>query len=142
MIGTADARDFDKVSRYGGVPVQYGPGLEDRIRDLASDGIVAALDAVGTTEAIDVSEALVADRKRIVTIAAPERAESDGILWIMASIPASNEFRNAQRHRLIRLAAEGKLEVPIGATYPLDLAPEAMAALMGHHPYGKLALIP
>lgn len=32
-------------------------------------------------------------------------------------------------------------EVPLGATYPLDQAPQAVAALMGHHPYGTLALI-
>ena len=33
------------------------------------------------------------------------------------------------------------LEVPIGATYPLDDAPAALRALMGRHPFGKLALV-
>jgi NADPH:quinone reductase-like Zn-dependent oxidoreductase len=99
------------------------------------------LDAVGTAEAIDVSLALVANRKRIVTIAAPERARTEGIVWIVGSIPSSNQYRDAQRSRLLQLASEGLLEVPVGATYPLEEAPEAVAALMGHHPYGKLALV-
>lgn len=38
-------------------------------------------------------------------------------------------------------ATQGLLEVPVGATYPLQEAPKAVAALMGHHPYGKLALV-
>jgi NADPH:quinone reductase len=141
VIGTADRKDFDAVAGYGGVPVQYGPGLEQRVRGLATQGIVAALDAVGTKEAIDVSEDLVADRDRIVTIANPERAASDGLRYIVSSLPASTEYRDSQRGHLIRLAAEGQLEVPIGATYPLEKAPEAVAALMGDRPYGKLALL-
>jgi NADPH:quinone reductase len=88
-----------------------------------------------------VSEALVKDRNRIATIAAPDRAASDGLRWIVSSIPASTEYRNAQRGRLIGLAADGLLGVPIGLTFPLDKAPEAVAALMGDHPYGKLALV-
>lgn len=141
VIGTADAANFDAVRGYGGIPVPYGPGLEGRVRKLAPEGIKAAFDAVGTTEAIDVSEALVADRRRIVTIAAHDRAQSDGLIWIMASIPASNEYRNSQRIHLLQLTAPGKLEVPVGATYPFERAREAVEALMGRHPYGKLALI-
>ncbi len=119
VIGTADEKSFDAVTRYGGVPVQYGPGLEERVRPVAPGGIAAALDAVGTAEAIDVSLDLVANRKRIVTIASPERAKTEGIVWIVASIPASNRYRNAQRSRLLQLASEGLLNVPVGATYPL-----------------------
>ena len=28
VIGTAGKADFDAVARFGGVPVEYGPGLE------------------------------------------------------------------------------------------------------------------
>ena len=141
VIGTADAKNFHHVSRYGGVPVQYGRGLERRVRALAPGGVVAALDAVGSTEAIDVSEALVSNRDRIITIANRDRAESDGLRWIGSVIPASEEYRKSQRLRLLHLAAEGHLEVPIGASYPLTKGPEAIAALMSAHPYGKIALV-
>jgi NADPH:quinone reductase len=141
VIGTASKANFDVVERLGGVPVEYGPGLEDRVRAAASAPVDVALDTVGTDEAIDVSLATVDDRDRVVTIAAPGRAKSDGLRWIGGSNPKSGPFRASQRARLLRIAADGHLTVPIGATYPMDDAPSAVTALMGKHPYGKLALV-
>ncbi len=57
-IGTASEGSFETVRRFGGQPVAYGDGLEQRVRDLAPDGVAAALDCVGTDEAVDVSLAL------------------------------------------------------------------------------------
>ena len=85
VIGTASAGRFDEVRRFGGTPVTYGEGLIDRVRAAAEAPIAAALDAVGTDEAIDTSLQLVEDRARIVTIAAAARAEKDGIRWIVGS---------------------------------------------------------
>jgi NADPH:quinone reductase len=66
------------ITRFGGIPVQYGPGLEDRIRQAAPGGVVAALDTSGTDEAIDVSLALVENRARIVSIVAFGRTQQEG----------------------------------------------------------------
>jgi NADPH:quinone reductase-like Zn-dependent oxidoreductase len=142
VVGTASERNFDIVRRYGGLPVTYGDGLEQRVRDVAPDGVAAALDCVGTDEAVDVSLALVSDRDRIVTIAAAHRAESDGIRAIAGAMPASKAYRDGVRADLIRLAAEGRLEVPMARTYPLADALEAVDVLRGQHPGGKIALIP
>ena len=142
VVGTASERNFDTVRRYGGVPVTYGDGLEQRVRDAAPDGVVAALDCIGTDEAVDVSLALVADRDRIVTIAAGHRAESDGIRHIAGAKPDSQAYRDRVRADLVRLAAEGRLEVPVARTFPLADALEAVELLRGQHPGGKLALIP
>jgi NADPH:quinone reductase len=141
VIGTASPDNFDAVRRYGGIPVEYGPGLEERVRAAAPGGVTVALDTVGSGEAIDVSLALVPDRERIVTIAAPGRAKQDGIRLIGAANPASGPYRASQRARLLELAGQARLEVPIGATFPFAEAPAALAALMGRHPYGKLALV-
>jgi NADPH:quinone reductase len=141
VIGTASKANFDEVERFGGVPVEYGPGLEDRVRVAASGPVDVALDTVGTDEAIGVSLATVADRSRIVTIAAALRAKSDGLKWIGGTNPKSGTFRASQRARLLQMAAEAHITIPIGATYPLDDAPTALASLMGRHPYGKLALV-
>ena len=142
VVGTASERNFDVVRRYGGVPITYGEGLEQRVRDAAPDGVVAALDCIGTDEAIDVSLALVADRDRIVTIAAGHRAESDGIRHIAGAMPASKAYRDRVRADLVRLAAEGRLEVPVARTFPLADALEAVELVSGQHPGGKIALIP
>jgi NADPH:quinone reductase len=141
VIGTASKANFEDVKRFGGVPVEYGPGLEDRVKAAAQGPVTVALDTVGSDEAIDVSLATVADRARIVTIANARRAKSDGLQWIGGSNPKSGPFRASQRARLLQMAAEGHITVPIGATYPMDDAPSAVAALMGKHPSGKLALL-
>jgi NADPH2:quinone reductase len=142
VIGTASKSSFDVVTRYGGTPVTYGDGLEQRVREAAPEGVVAALDCVGTDEAVDVSLALVADRDRIVTIAAAERAKAEGFTAIAGAIPASQAYRDSVRADLLRLAAEGRLVVPVARTFPLADALEAVTLLMGRHPGGKLALEP
>jgi NADPH:quinone reductase-like Zn-dependent oxidoreductase len=142
VIGTASERNFDIVRQFGGSPVQYGDGLEARVRAAAPGGVVAALDTVGTDDAIAVSLALVADRARIVTIVAADRAKAEGFQSIGASNPASAPFRAKARAPLIQRAAEGSIVVPIARTFPLGEAKGALALLLGPHPSGKLALIP
>jgi NADPH:quinone reductase-like Zn-dependent oxidoreductase len=142
VIGTAGEHSFDAVRRFGGEPVAYGPGLEDRVRRAAPDGIDAALDCIGTDEAVDVSLALAPSKDRIVTIAAQGRARQDGFLAVGGTDPESAAFRDEVRPRLLRLAAEGSLVVPVARTYPLEQAGEALAYLKGGHPGGKLALLP
>ncbi|MEV8238831.1 NADP-dependent oxidoreductase [Microbacterium testaceum] len=146
VIGTVgpDAADSaERVRRYGGIPVAYGDGLRERVEE-AADGapIAAAWDAVGTDEAIDVSLALVDERDRIVTIVDPERAKSDGFLWIAGARPESARFRDIARARVLELAASGALEVPVARTYPLADAVEAVRFVMTGHPGGKVALVP
>ncbi|MHC9044294.1 quinone oxidoreductase family protein [Microbacterium saperdae] len=142
VIGTASEERFDEVRRFGGIPVRYGAGLSERVRELAGVPVAAALDAVGTDEAVDTSLELVADRRRIVTIAAFGRASADGILAIAGSMPASAKFRDEVRGELTALAQNGDLVVPVARTYPLDQAPEAHRLLATGHPGGKIALIP
>jgi hypothetical protein len=56
----------------------------------------AAIDTVGTDEAIDVSLALVCDRRRIATIAAFDRAKGTGIKELGGSpAPAREASRSA-----------------------------------------------
>ncbi|WP_188673848.1 NADP-dependent oxidoreductase [Subtercola lobariae] len=147
VIGTASEANFDVVRRFGGTPVAYGPGLEQRVRaaaaaDARPSGIVAGLDAVGTDEASEVSLALVPDRQRIVTIAAAPLAKQHGFIAIGGAMPESAAFRDAARARLIALAADGSLVVPMARTYPLADAKEALRYLSSQHPGGKVALIP
>jgi NADPH:quinone reductase len=141
VIGTASPRNFDLVRQFGGTPVEYGPGLLDRVRAAALAGVVAAVDTVGSEEAGDVSLALVGDRARVVTIAAAARAKSDGFVFVGASNPRSGPFRARARTRIAALAESGDLTVPIAQTFAFDDAPAAFAMLTSPHPAGKLALV-
>jgi NADPH:quinone reductase-like Zn-dependent oxidoreductase len=142
VIGTASVSNCSVVARYGGVPVTYGDGLEQRAREAAPEGFAAALDCVGTDEAVDVSLELVADRDRIVTIAAAERAKAAGFRAIAGALPASRDYRDSVRAGLVQLAGVGRLVVPIARTFPLADAMEAAELLMSQHPGGKLVLEP
>ncbi|SEH91241.1 MULTISPECIES: NADP-dependent oxidoreductase [unclassified Leifsonia] len=141
-IGTSSEASFARVRRFGGLPVEYGPGLAERVAEAAQGRIAAALDTVGTDEAIDVSLQLVPDRVRIVTIVAAKRAEEEGFHAPFGAQPESQAFRDAHRAELLELAGSGRLQVPVARTYPLAQAPEALAFLKDGHPGGKLALIP
>jgi len=146
VIGTARRERFDEVRRFGGVPVEYGDGLADRVeaaRDaVGAAHIDAALDAVGTDEAVTVSRELVGNPSRIVTIAAPAAAAEHGFHAIAGSMPDSARFRDGIREHLVELAESGALVVPVAREFALDQAPQALALLASGHPGGKIALIP
>ena len=141
VIGTASEERFAEVRRFGGLPIAYGPGLAERAREAAQGRIGAALDAVGTDEAVDASLELVPDRIRIVTIVAAARAKEEGFLAINGAQPESVAYRDSVRPELLELASTGRLQVPIARTYPLAEALDALRFLQQGHPGGKIALL-
>ena len=142
VIGTASETSFEVLRRFGAEPVAYGPGLEERLRELAPGGVDAAVDCAGTEEALVTSGALVDDRSRIVSIANSTRSGELGIRYVVGSDPESYAYRASQRERVLGLAAAGTLEVPVARTFPLDQAQQAFDLLRTGHPGGKLALVP
>ena len=144
VVATASPARHDFLRELGAVPVAYGPGLSGRIRAAAPGGVDVALDMVGTDEAVDVSLELVADRSRIVSIAAWARRERDGIVTIGGGPGADPgaEIRNAARPELARLAGQGSLTVHVTQTFPLAQAAAAHRAIRSGHTAGKIILIP
>jgi NADPH:quinone reductase-like Zn-dependent oxidoreductase len=145
VIGTASERNHDLLTRFGIEPVEYGDGLVERVRALAPDGIDVALDTVGTTEAIDASVALVADRGRIATIAAFQYAGELGGIAMLGGGPGADpgtELRRAARPELVRLASEGELTVVLGPSFPLERVSEAFALVASGHAGGKVIVHP
>ena len=140
VIGTARESSFARVRRFGGIPVAYGPDLLSRINEIGGSPVVAALDAVGTDEAIDTSLELVSDTNRIVTVVNGARAVAEGFHGIFGNQPESAQFRDEVRPRLLVLAESGRLQVPIARTFPLRHAPDALALVATGHPGGKIAL--
>jgi NADPH:quinone reductase-like Zn-dependent oxidoreductase len=144
VIGTASPRNHDLLRELGADPVAYGDGLLDRVRGLAPEGVDAALDLVGTDEALDVSLALVPDRDRIASIANFARAPEEGVL-LLGNGPGADpgdDVRAGARPELARLAGEGRLRVNIAATFPLDRAADAHRLVGEGHASGKVVLLP
>ena len=144
VIGTASEAEQDRLRGLGVEPVVYGDGLLERVRALAPTGVTAAIDLVGTDEAVDVSVALVANRERIATIVSSERSSSNGIQALGGGPggDAGVEIRAAARLELIRRVDEGSLRVFIEATYPLSEAAAAHRQLAAGHTHGKIVLVP
>jgi len=143
VIGTASERHHDRLRALGAEPVVYGPGLADRVRELAPDGVDAAIDAVGSDEAIDVSLALVPNRSRIATIAAFGRAAQDGFKALGGGPGADpgTEIRDAARFELVELVERGRLTVDAQAFPLADVAAAHEAGIAGRAD-GKLVLVP
>ncbi len=141
-IATASPGKHDLLRSLGAEPVAYGDGLLDRVRIVAPNGVSAALDLVGTDEALDTSLALVRDRDRIATIANFARGPVEGIKVLGSGGDSGDDIREAARLDLARLAGEGRLRVLVAATYPLEEVAEAHRALTGSHAAGKIVLLP
>lgn len=147
VIATASAPNHARLAELGAIPVAYGPGLVDRVRALAPQGIDAALDAVGTDEAIDASLDLVADRDRIGTIVVGARAAELGIqAWSGGNpVPLTQEQRQQRSDAVgfvADLAGAGRFSIEIAGTYPLDQASAAHRDSETGHVRGKIVLLP
>jgi NADPH:quinone reductase-like Zn-dependent oxidoreductase len=143
VIATASEHRHGLLEELGAEPVVYGDGLLERIGQLAPDGVDAALDLVGTDEALETSLALVEDRQRIATIA-NYGATSAGIKLLGGGPGADpgEEVRANARTELTRLAATGALTVHLGATYPLAEVADAHRLLAEGKAHGKVVLLP
>jgi NADPH:quinone reductase-like Zn-dependent oxidoreductase len=132
VIGTASERNHDYLRSLGALPVSYGPGLTSRIRALGA--VTAALDAIGTAEALDASVELVPDLSRIGSIAAFGLVSSYGIRWLGTQRSA------ARLSTLTSLYASGDLQVHISGSYPLAKAADAHREIETGHVRGKVVL--
>lgn len=79
VIGTASPSNHAKLAAIGVMPVAYGEGLVERVREIAPDGVSAVADFVG--EVREDTLALLADGGRHVSIADPSVEEVGG-RWV------------------------------------------------------------
>ncbi len=144
VIGTASEHRHDALRGHGVIPVAYGDGLAHRVGEAATEGVDVALDTVGNDEAVDVSLELVADRGRIASVAAFGRASEVGIK-LLGNGPGADpgaEIRDRGRLVLTDLVSQGKLDVVVAHTFPLDQAAAAHRLVADGHAGGKVVLVP
>ena len=135
VIGLAGAANHDWLRSHGVIPVAYGDGVAERIREQAPDGVDAFVDTFGGYLDLALGELGVAP-DRVNTIIPPEAR--DGI-HVEGNAQGSSAEVLAE---LAGLVAAGELEVPIAATYPLDRVRDAYAELERRHTRGKIVLVP
>jgi NADPH:quinone reductase-like Zn-dependent oxidoreductase len=133
VIGTASEATSEFLRQLGAEPVAYGPGLADRVRALAPDGITAATDLFGT-ETAETALALGVPPERISTVAAgpnpPGGVRATG--GIDAQPDALEKITDA--------ILAGKITVPIAAAFPVEQIRDAVTLQAGRRVHGKIVV--
>jgi len=147
VVGTASARNLDRVRELGAIALEYGDGLVERVRAAVPQGVDYVLDMAGTDDALQASFDLVSDRSHIGTIVAGAKAAELGIhAWSGGSpVPLTaqeEEWRAEGLDAALAGIADGTFQVEIGAVYPLSEAVEAHRASQAGEVRGKIILIP
>ncbi|MEU9133407.1 NADP-dependent oxidoreductase [Kitasatospora sp. NPDC048540] len=137
VVTTAGDDDLGRLTELGAVAVRYGDGWADRVRAAAPQGVDRVFDTSGAGVLAE-SVALTGDAARVITIADTSAAEH-GVRFTSGG-PAER-FEQALPE-LSALAAAGKLDLPIGATYPLAEAARAHADIESRRVRGKVVLLP
>ena len=132
VIGTASERNHDFLRSLGAEPVAYGEGLAERVRQLAPEGIDAAVDCVGG-DAVAVSQELLKDSSRVASIVDQQVAAKGGHLVFTQPVSVDLE-------ELATLADAGKLTVHVDRVLPLAEAAEALRLSQTRRVRGKIVL--
>ncbi|HWC85902.1 MAG TPA: NADP-dependent oxidoreductase [Solirubrobacteraceae bacterium] len=138
VIGLASEGNHDWLRAHDIIPVTYGEGEAERIREAAGGPLDAFIDTFGGGY-VDLAIDLGVAPERINTIADFEAAERHpGVQRQGTHAMATAEVLA----ELAALAADGSLELPIARTYPLEQAREAVTELAERHTHGKIVLLP
>jgi NADPH:quinone reductase-like Zn-dependent oxidoreductase len=137
VLGLASPPHHGWLRDHGVVPVEYGDGVEQRIRDAAEGRADAFIDTFGGGY-VDLAISLGVVPERIDTIADLAAAQRHGVKTDGNMVGARAEVLA----ELAGLIDAGRLEVPIARTYPLAEVREAYRELERRHTLGKIVLIP
>lgn len=136
VIGLAGPDNHDWLAAHGVIPVSYGAGAADRIRQAAST-VDAFIDTYGD-DYVQLALDLGVPPERIDTIVNFEAVAKYGVKAEGNAAGASATVLT----ELAALIADGKLEIPIAGTYPLSDVRDAYDRLASGHIRGKIVLIP
>ena len=137
VIGTASPNNHDYLRSLGAEPTTYGDGLVERVRELAPDGVDAALDAAGGG-ALPALVELAGNPEHVVTIADYEGAQETGAR--ISGGPGTARAVHAL-HDIGPLIESGRFSLPVAQTFPLDDIAEAHRLSETGHVRGKLVLL-
>jgi len=132
VIGSASTANHDWLRSRGVEPVEYGPGLVDAVRALASEGITAAFDLHGASSV----------RQFVELGIPPHRINTN------ATDPAEFGIRRIGRgptsiptlDALAALVVSGDIELPIAEAFEFDRVVDAFRRLETGHLRGKVTI--
>jgi len=133
VLATASERNHDFLRELGAIPTAYGDGLADRVRALVPDGVDAAIDLQGT-DTVQAALELGVSPSRIATIAAGPNPPGGAVAT------GGGQAAPDALERIAQALADGRLILPIEATFPIDRIADAVALQRGGHVRGKVVI--
>lgn len=134
VIGTASPTGHDYLRSLGATPTTYGPGLPDRVAELAQNGVDGAVDVVGKGSIPELI-AMTGDPGRVVTIA----DFAAGQLGVLVADGSGGRATYALA-QAAQLFADGRFTIAIERVLPLAEGVEAHRVSQAGHVQGKLVL--
>ena len=136
VIGLAGQANHEWLASHGAIPVTYGDGVADRIRQAAGQPD-AFIDTFGA-DYVQLALELGVKPARVDTIVNFAAVQEYGVR-------AEGSAAGASASVLAGLAgqiAAGQLEIPVAATFPLTEVRDAYRLLARGHVRGKIVLLP
>jgi NADPH:quinone reductase-like Zn-dependent oxidoreductase len=137
VIGLASEPNHAWLIDRGVVPVTYGEGVAERIRQASGGNVDVFIDTFGDGY-VELAMELGVRPERIDTIRDWQAAAKVGARTYGEGAAACSVVLG----ELARLVARGELEVPIARTYPLERVRDAFRGLEQGHTHGKIVLRP
>ena len=134
VIGTASTQKHGYLRGLGAIPTTYGPGLAERVRELAPQGINAALDLAGSGIIPELIE-ITGDALHVLSVA-DFSAEQYGAKFSHG--PPKNPERFLAD--VARLCSEGLFRLHIDQAFPLEQTAAAQEVSAGGRVTGKLVI--
>jgi D-arabinose 1-dehydrogenase-like Zn-dependent alcohol dehydrogenase len=136
VIASASEANHGYLREIGAVPVLYGQGVADRVRDAAGGPVDAVLDVAGKTPIEDLIS-LAPEPSQVVSIANFTASEAGARL----TGGGADSHPAEAMAEVAELLAQNKLVIKV-QTFPFDRAGEAYRISQGGHVRGKLVLVP
>lgn len=135
VVGTASEENHEFLEGLGVIPIRYGDGLADRVREvLDGERVTAALDNHGA-DTVEAAIELGVPVERINTIAAFGPA-AQGARNVGGAAAGNDELAE-----LAGMLAENEIVLPIDSIYPIERTGEAYGRLEAGHVRGKIVVV-
>ncbi|MFD2470047.1 NADP-dependent oxidoreductase [Amycolatopsis silviterrae] len=137
VIGTGSPAKHDFLRSLGAEPIAYGPGMPDRVRALAPEGVDLALDVAGSGVLPELIQ-LAGGPENVLTVADFAGSQQYGVRFSRGDGGRALYVLS----QLSELVEAGRFTLPVGQTFPLSDVAEAHRVGESGSVRGKLVLLP
>jgi NADPH:quinone reductase len=137
VLGIAGPGNAAWLREHGVIPIAYGDGLAQRLREAAPNGIDAFIDLFGP-DYVELAVELGVAPDRIETIISFQKAAEVGAKTEGSTDASTPEVLT----EIAELVSSGKVDLDIAATFALDQVVDAYEVLEQRHTHGKIVLVP